>query len=48
MKAAVCRTFGKPLVIEDIEIAAPQAGEIKVTRAACAIRHSDILILNRP
>ena len=42
MKAAVCRTFGEPLVIEDIEIAAPQAGEIKVKLAACAICHSDI------
>ncbi len=42
VKAAVCRTFGAPLVIEDIEIAAPQAGEIKVKLAACAICHSDI------
>ena len=43
MKAAVCRSFGAPLVIEEIEIAAPQAGEIKVKLAACAICHSDIL-----
>jgi len=42
MKAAVCREFGKPLVIEDIEIAAPRPGEIKVKLAACAICHSDI------
>ncbi len=42
MKAAVCREFGKPLVIEDIEIAPPQAGEIRVKLAVCAICHSDI------
>ena len=42
MKAAVCRAFGQPLVIEDIEIAPPRPGEIKVKVAACAICHSDI------
>ena len=41
-KAAVCRAFGQPLVIEDIEIAAVRPGEIKVKIAACAICHSDI------
>jgi Zn-dependent alcohol dehydrogenase len=42
MKAAVCYEFGKPLVIEDLEIEPPQAGEVKVRLAACAICHSDI------
>ena len=42
MKAAVCYEFGKPLAIEDIDIDPPQAGEIKVRLAACAICHSDI------
>lgn len=42
MKAAVCRAFGAPLTIEEVEIASPQAGEIKVRMAACAICHSDI------
>ena len=42
MKAAVCHEFGKPLVVEDITIDPPQAGEIKVELAACAICHSDI------
>ena len=42
MKAAVCYEFGKPLVVEDIEIAAPQAGEVQVRLAATAICHSDI------
>jgi S-(hydroxymethyl)glutathione dehydrogenase / alcohol dehydrogenase len=42
MKAAVCRAFGQPLTIEDIDIASPGPGEIKVKLAACAICHSDI------
>ncbi|MFQ6021771.1 MAG: Zn-dependent alcohol dehydrogenase [Acidiferrobacterales bacterium] len=42
MKAAICYEFNKPLVIEEIEIDPPQAGELKVRLAACAICHSDI------
>jgi len=42
MKAAVCYEFGKPLVIEDVEIDQPQAGEVIVKTSACAICHSDI------
>jgi Zn-dependent alcohol dehydrogenase len=42
MKAAVCRAFGEPLVVEDLELASPGAGEIKVSMRACAICHSDI------
>jgi S-(hydroxymethyl)glutathione dehydrogenase/alcohol dehydrogenase len=42
MKAAICYEFGKPLVIEDAEIAAPAEGEVKVRLAATAICHSDI------
>lgn len=43
MKAAVCYEFGKPLVIDDIELAAPLAGEVMVRIKACAVCHSDIL-----
>ncbi len=46
MKAAVCREFGKPLVIEEIAIDPPQAGEVKVKLAACAICHSDLLYMS--
>ncbi|WP_424832755.1 Zn-dependent alcohol dehydrogenase [Ruegeria sp.] len=42
IKAAVCRTFGQPLVIEDIQIAPPGMGEVEVTLGAVAICHSDI------
>ncbi len=42
IKAAVCQEFGTPLVVEDVELRAPIAGEVEVTLAACAICHSDI------
>ena len=45
-RAAVCRTFGEPLVIEDVMLADPAAGEIRVKLAACAICHSDIHYMN--
>ncbi|MDA7964648.1 zinc-binding dehydrogenase, partial [Ruegeria sp.] len=42
IKAAVCRAFGEPLVIEDVQIAPPGPGEVEVTLDAVAICHSDI------
>lgn len=42
MKAAVCRAFGEPLVIEDIALATPGSHDIRVAVKACAICHSDI------
>lgn len=42
MKAAVCYEFGKPLVIEEVELDPPQRGEVKVRMVATAICHSDI------
>ena len=29
MKAAVCREFGKPLVIEEVKLLPPKAGEVQ-------------------
>ena len=46
MKAAICRKFGQPLELEDIEIAAPGHNEISVRLAACAICHSDLMAIN--
>jgi Zn-dependent alcohol dehydrogenase len=43
MKAAVCRAFGQKLTIEEVDLAPPRAGEVRVKLAACAICHSDIL-----
>ena len=42
MKAAVCREFGSPLVIEEVSLAPPRSGEVHVRLKACSICHSDI------
>lgn len=42
MKAAVCHEFGAPLLVEEINISPPKAGEVAVKLAACAVCHSDI------
>ena len=42
MKAAICYEFGKPLVVEDVELAPPGKGEVKVRLATTAVCHSDI------
>ena len=42
MRAAVCREFGAPLAIEELYLDPPEAGEVRVNLAACAICHSDI------
>lgn len=42
MKAAVCYEYGKPLVVEEVNIDPPKKGEVKVKLAAVAICHSDI------
>lgn len=42
IKAAVCHGFSEPLVIEDIQIRAPEMGEVEVKLDAVAICHSDI------
>ncbi|MZR32513.1 Zn-dependent alcohol dehydrogenase [Sneathiella litorea] len=46
MKAAVCREFNKPLQIENLEIASPEEGEVRVKLDACAICHSDITYMD--
>jgi S-(hydroxymethyl)glutathione dehydrogenase/alcohol dehydrogenase len=42
MRAAVCHRFGDPLVIEEVELAAPASGEVSVRVGACGVCHSDI------
>ena len=46
MRAAVGYEPGKPLIIEDINIDSPRAGEVKVRLVATAICHSDIHALH--
>jgi S-(hydroxymethyl)glutathione dehydrogenase/alcohol dehydrogenase len=42
VRAAVCHAFGQPLVVEEVELERPRAGEIAVRLAACAVCHSDV------
>ncbi|WP_024507108.1 alcohol dehydrogenase AdhP [Bradyrhizobium sp. ARR65] len=42
MKAAVVRTFGKPLVIEDVPVPVPGPGEVLVKVKACGVCHTDL------
>ena len=37
MKAAVCYEIGKPLVVEEVDIDTPRAGEVKIRIAATGI-----------
>ncbi|MEL6587121.1 MAG: alcohol dehydrogenase catalytic domain-containing protein [Pseudomonadota bacterium] len=42
MRAAVCRSFGAPLTLETLRLAAPIGSEVEVEVEAVAICHSDI------
>jgi propanol-preferring alcohol dehydrogenase len=42
MKAAVVRSFGKPLVIENVPVPVPGPGEILVKLKACGVCHTDL------
>jgi S-(hydroxymethyl)glutathione dehydrogenase / alcohol dehydrogenase len=42
VRAAVCHAFGEPLVVEEVDVAPPAAGEVTVDVAASGICHSDI------
>lgn len=41
-RAAVCRSFGAPLAIEDVTLRAVGSHEVLVTMTACAVCHSDV------
>ncbi|MGO3741815.1 alcohol dehydrogenase AdhP [Kerstersia sp.] len=42
MKAAVLRTFGQPLRIEEVEVPRPGPGDILVKIEACGVCHTDL------
>ena len=47
MRAALLETAGQPLVVvDDVEIEAPRAGEVRVRVAHCGICHSDLSIVD--
>lgn len=47
MRAAVLEAAGTPLiVVDDVELAAPRAGEVQVRVHACGVCHSDLSIVD--
>jgi S-(hydroxymethyl)glutathione dehydrogenase / alcohol dehydrogenase len=42
MRAAVLEEFAKPLVVQEVELAEPRAGEVLVRLAACGVCHTDL------
>ena len=47
MRAAVLETAGEPLVVrDDVDIAEPRAGQVRVAGAHCGVCHSDLSIVD--
>ena len=42
MRAAVLETFGKPLVVREVDLAPPKNGEVLVKLRACGVCHTDL------
>jgi S-(hydroxymethyl)glutathione dehydrogenase / alcohol dehydrogenase len=42
IRAAVLETFGDPLAVQDVELAAPGPGEVLVRLLACGVCHTDL------
>jgi propanol-preferring alcohol dehydrogenase len=44
MKAAVIQEFKQPLVLQDVEVPVPEAGDVLIKVEACGVCHSDLSI----
>src|SRR3954447_1908452 len=42
MRAAVLEEFGAPLVVQEVDLADPRAGEVLVRLVACGVCHTDL------
>jgi S-(hydroxymethyl)glutathione dehydrogenase/alcohol dehydrogenase len=42
IRAAVLEKFGRPLVVQEIDLAEPKAGEVLVRLVACGVCHTDL------
>ena len=42
MRAAVLEEFGAPLVVQEVDLADPAAGEVLVRLVACGVCHTDL------
>jgi S-(hydroxymethyl)glutathione dehydrogenase/alcohol dehydrogenase len=43
IRAAVLEEFGRPLAVQEVELAEPRAGEVLVRLVACGVCHTDLL-----
>src|SRR5262249_6430347 len=42
IRAAVLEEFGRPLEVQDVDLAEPRAGEVLVRLVACGVCHTDL------
>src|SRR6476469_5343496 len=42
IRAAVLEEFGQPLVVQEVDLAEPGAGEVLVRLVACGVGHTDL------
>ncbi len=42
VRAAVLEQFDRPLVVQELDLAAPRAGEVLVRLVACGVCHTDM------
>src|SRR5437879_13099995 len=42
IRAAVLEEFGRPLVVQELDLAEPGAGEVLVRLVACGVCHTDL------
>ena len=45
MRAAVLYQWNEPFVVEEVELAAPRQGEVRVKLAASGVCHSDLHVV---
>jgi len=45
-RAAICRELNQPVVVEEITVEPPKAGEVTLKLAACGVCHSDLSATN--
>lgn len=42
IRAAVLEAFGEPLIVQDVDLAGPRAGEVLIQLVACGVCHTDL------
>ncbi|HET9851286.1 MAG TPA: alcohol dehydrogenase catalytic domain-containing protein, partial [Candidatus Limnocylindrales bacterium] len=42
IKAAVLEEFGRPLEVQEVDLAEPESGEVLVRLTACGVCHTDL------